>query len=138
MLWARLLADLIVVVHVVWVTFIVLGLAVTLVGLALGWGWVRNFWFRVVHLAMIAVVVAEAAVGMTCPLTHWEKQLRESGGGTVYTGDFIGYWAHRLIFFDAAPWVFTAIYAAFGAAVLAAFVLGPPRLPRRNRRARIT
>jgi len=35
-----------------------------LIGLARGWHWVRNFWFRVVHFLMIAVVVAESLVGV--------------------------------------------------------------------------
>jgi hypothetical protein len=56
--------------------------------------------------------------------------LRVRGGQTGYTGDFVGYWAHRLIFFDAPPWVFTLGYTLFGASVLLAFVLAPPRLPR--------
>jgi Protein of Unknown function (DUF2784) len=133
MLWARVLADAIVVVHVAWVSFVVLGMAVIVVGLGLGWGWVRNFWFRVVHLAMIGVVAAEALVGISCLLTDWEKQLRHRAGQTTYPGDFIGHWAHRLIFFHAPPWVFTVAYVAFAAAVLAAFLLGPPRLPRRAR-----
>ena len=127
MFWARLLADLIVVVHLVWVGFVVLGMAAILLGIVLRWEWVRNFWFRVVHLAMIGVVVAEALVGMTCPLTNWEKQLRHRAGQATYPGDFLGHWAHQLIFFHAPPWVFTLAYVAFGAAVLAAFLLAPPR-----------
>jgi hypothetical protein len=33
-----------------------------------------------------------------------------------------------LLFFDAEPWVFTVCYTLFGLAVLATFVLAPPRL----------
>jgi hypothetical protein len=138
MLWARVLADAIVAFHAVWVVFIVLGMAAIVVGLLLGWGWVRNFWFRAVHLGMIGFVVLESLVGMACPLTRWENQLRRAGGQEGYPGDFIGYWAHRLIFFDASPWVFTVVYTAFGASVLLAFLFGPPRLPecwRRTSRA---
>ena len=32
--------------HVVYVAFVVLGMAAILAGIALGWQWVRNFWFR--------------------------------------------------------------------------------------------
>ena len=48
-------------------------------------------------------------------------------GQTAYTGDFLGHWAHQLIFFRADPWVFTVIYTLFGLAVLVAFFLAPPR-----------
>jgi Protein of Unknown function (DUF2784) len=127
MLSARLLADLIVVFHASYVAFIVLGLVAILVGIPFRWKWIRNIWFRAIHLAAIGIVVAEAAFGVPCPLTVWEGQLRRAAGQASYTGDFIGYWAHQLIFYRAGPWVFTIIYFLFGAAVLAAFILAPPR-----------
>ena len=110
----------------------VFGLALILLGIALRWGWVRNFWFRALHLAAIGFVVLESLIGMTCPLTDWEHGLRELAGEASYSGDFIGYWAHRLIFCRAEPWVFTVLYITFGLAVLAAFVLAPPRWPSRR------
>lgn len=133
MLWPRILADLIVVFHACYVSFVVFGLAAILMGAFLRWSWVRNFTFRVIHLAMIGIVVGEAVAGIPCPLTIWENQLREMAGQTSYPGDFLGYWAHRLIFFRAEPWVFTLAYSLFGAGVLAAFLLAPPRWPWRQR-----
>jgi hypothetical protein len=130
MLRARILADLIVIFHAAYVAFVVLGLLAILAGIVFRWGWVRNIWFRVIHLTMIAIVVGEALAGVPCPLTTWEKQFRTQAGQTNYTGDFLGYWAHRLLFYRAEPWVFTLIYTLFGLAVLAAFVLAPPRLSR--------
>jgi len=127
-----MLADLIVVIHAAYVSFVVFGLLAILVGALLGWSWVRNFWFRVIHLTAIGIVVAEALVGIPCPFTVWEQQLRKIGGQTGYRGDFLGYWAHRLLFYRAEPWVFTVGYTVFGLAVLAAFVLAPPRRSRRT------
>jgi len=128
--WARMLADLIVVFHASYVSFVVLGLVAILLGAVLHWRWVRNFWFRIAHLTAIGVVVIESLAGIPCPLTVWESQLRRAAGETGYTGDFIGYWVHRLIFYRAEPWVFTMLYFVFGLAVLAAFILAPPRWPR--------
>jgi len=130
--WAKLLADFIVVCHAAYFSFVVFGLVLILLGIALRWGWVRNFWFRALHLTMIGIVVLEALIGMTCPLTSWEKRLRDLAGEGSYTGDFIGYWAHRLIFYDFKPWVLDVLQVSFGLAVLAAFVLAPPRWPRRK------
>jgi hypothetical protein len=129
MLWPRILADLIVVFHACYVGFVLFGLLAILTGIVFRWRWVRNLPFRVIHLAMIGIVVGEAVAGIPCPLTVWEKQLRLKAGQVSYTGDFLGYWAHRLIFFRAEPWVFTLIYTLFGLAVLAAFILAPPRWP---------
>ena len=135
MSWASRLADLIVFFHATYVGFIVFGLAAILLGVVLRWNWVRNFWFRAIHLIAIGIVVGESLVGMRCPLSIWEAQLRKVAGQTVYSGDFLGYWAHRLIFFRADPWVFTFIYMLFGMAVLATFLLAPPRRSRRADRS---
>jgi len=133
MLWSRVLADVIVVFHLAYVSFIVFGLAAILLGVVFRWGWVRNIWFRTIHLIAIGIVVAESLVGIACPLTTWEKQLRVMAGQASYAGDFLGHWAHQLIFYRADPWVFTALYVAFGVAVVAAFVLAPPRRGGRSR-----
>jgi hypothetical protein len=123
----RLLADAIVVVHAAYVSFVVLGMVAILVGLALRKRWARNVWFRGAHLVAIGVVVAETLCGVDCPLTVWEHRLRRAAGDQAYAGDFLGAWAHRLIFVDAPPWAFTLAYLMFGAAVLLTFLLAPPR-----------
>ena len=48
-----LLTDLVVAVHIGYVAYIIVGLALILVGLGRKWGWVRNPWFRLTHLAAI-------------------------------------------------------------------------------------
>ncbi|WP_165069466.1 DUF2784 domain-containing protein [Paludisphaera rhizosphaerae] len=121
------LANLVALVHFAWVMFLVLGLGAILLGIAFGWRWVRNRWFRSIHLAMIAIVVGESLAGVPCPLTVWEHRFREQAGQTSFEGDFIAHWVHRLIFFQAEPWVFTVVYVAFGAAVAAAWIIAPPR-----------
>ena len=134
MILYRLLADAIVVVHFAFVAFVVLGMLAILVGLWRRWRWVRNFPFRIAHCLAIAFVALESLVGVICPLTTWENQLRELGGGTGQPGSFIGRWVHRLIFLDLPPWVFTACYCLFAAAVLATLILAPPRRPGTKRR----
>jgi Protein of Unknown function (DUF2784) len=127
MFWRRLLADLVVVAHAAYFSFVVLGLVAILAGIAFRWKWVRNPWFRWIHISTIGIVVAEALAGIPCPLTVWERKLREGAGQVAYAGDFIGYWTHRLLFFRAEPWVINVAHMAFGLAVLAVFILAPPR-----------
>jgi Protein of Unknown function (DUF2784) len=86
-----------------------------------------------VHLSAIGIVVAEALAGIPCPLTVWEKKLRATAGQASYPGDFLGHWAHQLISYHGAQWVFTLLHVLFGLAVLEAFVLAPPRWPGRVR-----
>jgi hypothetical protein len=123
----RLLADLIVTVHSAYVAFVVVGQALILAGLWRGWGWVRNWWFRVAHLVAIAIVALEAVFNVACPLTVWEQRLRELAGQEASRGTFVGDLLHNLIFVDAPPWAFTAAYVAFAVLVAATFVLAPPR-----------
>lgn len=130
MMWYRLAADLILILHTTFIGFVVLGLAATLLGWLLGWGWVRNFWFRAVHLLLIGYVIFEAYAGIACPLTEWENALRVQGGQDPY-GDtgFIAYWLHKVIFYEAESWMFTTCYTIFGLLVAATFWLAPVRLP---------
>lgn len=127
-----MLADAVVIIHAAYVMFVVLGFAAILAGFALEWQWVREFRFRLLHLVAIALVFLEAALGMMCPLTTLENSLRARAGQARYPGDFIGFWAHRLIFYNAPPWMFTTLYAAFTILVAATFWLAPPKWPRRS------
>ena len=124
------LADAILVVHFVFVLFVVGGLGAIWVGAWLGWTWVRNFWFRVAHLCAIAFVAAEAIAGIWCPLTIWEAELR----GVHAEKSFIAQWIHRLLYYDFPPWVFTAVYAGFALLVAATIWLVPPQRKSRHNR----
>ena len=53
------LADLVVAVHVGYVSYVVVGQLLIVIGWMAGWNWVRNFWFRMTHLLAMAVVVFE-------------------------------------------------------------------------------
>lgn len=132
MLWYRLAADAILLTHWTFVAFVVLGFVLTALGLMMGWNWARNFWFRAGHLLAIGFVVGEAWMGQMCPLTIWENELRARGGDAGYPGDFLAYWASRLLYYQAEPWVFTVCYSVFGGAVALGWLLGPPRWPWRK------
>ena len=123
----RIAADLVVTLHMAYVLFVVVGFVLILAGCLFRWQWIRNAWFRTIHLACIVLVAAEALLGIPCPLTVWEHSLRRLAGQTTYRGDFIANWTHELLFFDIPPWVFTLIYTAFAALVLLTFLLAPPR-----------
>ena len=125
----RLLADLLVVVHLAYVSFVVVGLLVILAGMVRRWAWVRNFWFRAAHFGLIAVVAAESLLNITCPLTRWEYQLRVLGGEQGQPGSFVGRLVHSIMFFDLPEWVFTVGYCLFGLAVFGTLILYPPRRP---------
>lgn len=119
----QLLADIVLVAHFAFVAFVVGGLAAIWIGAAAGWRWVRNFHFRVVHLAAIAFVAAEALLGVMCPLTVWEDALR----GRESEVGFIARWIHGIMFYELPGWVFTVLYVLFAAIVALTFWMLPPR-----------
>lgn len=124
-----LAADAIVAFHAAYVGFVVFGLITILVGILCRWRWIGNFWFRIVHLAMISVVVYENLMEIECPLTTWEDQLRLKAGEVVEAGTFIGRFCNQVLFCEGEPWVFTASYCSFAALVVLTLVMAPPRRP---------
>ena len=124
------LADAVLTLHVAIVVFVVGGLLLTLAGNLRGWRWVNAPWFRLAHLAAIAVVVAEAWFGVVCPLTSLEMWLRMQARAGAYAGGFIEHWLQRLLYWNAPAWVFTLAYSLFGLAVLATWWRWPPEFRR--------
>lgn len=75
----RVLADLVVVVHLAFVVFVVLGGLLVL-------RWPRAMWL---HLPAAAWGVWIELSGGICPLTPLENSLRRSGGLAGYSGGFV-------------------------------------------------
>lgn len=113
--------------HVAFVLFVVVGLALILIGKPLDWSWVRNPWFRILHLAAIGVVVLQSWLGVICPLTTWEMALRERAGDITYSGAFIAHWLDALLYYQAPMWVFAVCYTLFAAMVVASWFWVRPR-----------
>jgi len=122
----QLLADTVLALHVAIVVFVVAGLVLIVFGNLRRWQWVNNLGFRLAHLAAIGVVVVEAWVGVTCPLTTFEMWLRTKARAPTYSGSFIEHWLGRVLYYDALPWVFVAGYSLFGLLVAATWWYFPP------------
>jgi hypothetical protein len=122
----RALADAVLLLHLAVVLFVVGGLLLIVVGNLRGWSWVNGAWLRLAHLAAIIVVVAEAWLGVVCPLTALEQAARARAGDAGYGGGFVEHWVQRLIYYDLPGWVFVLGYSLFALAVLAAWWRWPP------------
>ncbi|OWV28370.1 DUF2784 domain-containing protein [Halomonas campaniensis] len=121
-----MLADTLLILHVLFVAFVVLGLVAIYAGYFWNWQWVRNRVFRIVHLCAIGYVVVQAWFGVVCPLTTWEMSLRAEAGAATYSGSFIQYWLHSLLYFTLPEWVFVVVYTLFGGLVLASWFVVKP------------
>lgn len=87
---ARLLADAVLVLHGLFIVFVLIGA----IGVA---RWPRLAW---VHLAAVAWAVYVAAAGRICPLTPIENALRRSAGEAGYSGGFIEHYLLAVIYPD--------------------------------------
>jgi hypothetical protein len=123
-----MLADTIVVVHLLIVLFVLTGVPLVFLGRARHWAWVRDWRWRLLHIIAIAVIAAESIFRIDCPLTVWEDRLR---GEQTSTG-FIERWIDRILFYDAPTWVFTAAYIGFAALVVITWIAVPPTKDPRN------
>jgi hypothetical protein len=136
-----ILADVVVGLHLAYVAYVLLGQVVIVAAGALKVQWGRNPWFRWTHLTAIAIVAYEAVMGIRCPLSEWEEQLRALGGqAAALDGEtFMGRVLHNLLFVDQyftngtpPESFFTTAYLAVFLIVIQAFVLYPPRGFRRR------
>ena len=100
-MWYSILADVIVALHLGYVSYVLIGQILILLGWIMGWGWVRNLWFRVTHLAAILVVAIESIFEIECPMTTWEYDLRILAEQDAAQGSFIGRFLGDILFYDA-------------------------------------
>ena len=84
----RVAADFVVLVHVAFVVFVVLG------GLLVA-RWPR---LALLHLPAVAWGVFIELRGWICPLTPLENALRQRGGSSAYEGDFIEHYILPLLY----------------------------------------
>ena len=89
----QLAADIVVLIHFLWIAFVILGFPVLL--------WLNSARWRLIHLAAVIWMVLMQLTRSICPLTHLEAWLKSEGqGAEVYSGKFIIETLERLIYVD--------------------------------------
>ena len=127
-------ADVILVTHFLIAAFNALSLPVIWIGAWAGWGFVRNPWFRWLHVGLMGFVAAETVAGQLCPLTVWEAALRRAGGepGVGDGESFVAHWLGRLLFLDFTPSQFATAYGGFFGLIVLTLFLVPVRHGRKK------
>jgi len=86
-------ADIVIVIHVLWIAFVILGFPVFL--------WLNSGRWRLIHLAAVIAMALMQVTRSICPLTYLEAWLKSEGqGADVYSGKFIIETFERLIYVD--------------------------------------
>jgi hypothetical protein len=128
----RILADTVLVIHLVWIIFMIYGFVLTVRGF-----WHTEFWdrwlFRTLHLAGILVVAGLELLNKYCPLTILESSLRRTyNPNREYPGQFLLSNLKRLIYPDVDPLVVLLPTYAIALFTLVMFVIKRPAKFRRN------
>lgn len=121
------LATLVFMIHFGVVLFNVGGLVAIPLGGLFRWGWVRIFWWRILHLLSLGVVAAQAVLGQVCFLTIWQATL--AGRSSGETPPLAATWVNSLLYWPLPLWVYALIYVAVLAYTLALWRWVPPRRP---------
>jgi hypothetical protein len=87
----RALADLVLLAHLGFILFVVLG------GIAVRW----RRWMAVLHLPCAVYGVAVEYRGRICPLTPLENRLRALGGEQGYRGGFVEHYLAPIVYPEA-------------------------------------
>jgi Protein of Unknown function (DUF2784) len=120
------LATAVLVFHLLVVLFNVFGMIAIPLGAWRGWAFVRVFWWRALHLAILALVAAQAVLGQACFLTLWQSALQLWAGEGASNAPFIARLVNRLLFWPLPLWVFAVLYVAVCACALVLWRLVPP------------
>jgi hypothetical protein len=104
-MWPRLAADLVLVVHLAFVLFVVLG------GLLVMW----RRWLATLHLPAVLWGASLEFFGWICPLTPLEQELRRAAGQAGYSGGFIEHYILPVLY---PPGLTPQVQSLLGALVL--------------------
>lgn len=119
-----LVADLVILLHLGFILFVVLGGLLVL-------RWPRLAWLHLPAVAWGAII--ELSGQVICPLTPLENDMRQAAGGAGYAGGFIDHYLVPLIY---PPGLTRGIQVALGISVVALNALAYAALVARCRRAR--
>lgn len=123
--------------HVAVIAFNVFGLIAIPLGAQRGWTFVRVFWWRALHLVLLAAVALQALFGRACFLTLWQAALEQDAGAAASREPLIARWIDSVIFWNLPIWFFAVLYLAVWIYALALWRLVAPvrghgRWPARN------
>ncbi len=118
------LADILMIIHLFWAAFMVIGLPLGL--------WLRSSVLRWVHFGGMVITAFIAVAGMYCPLTLWEETLRRGADRSFsFEGGFLAYHLSSILYPQIEPWILRSASLFWGALTVLAMVMVKPRKNKR-------
>jgi hypothetical protein len=110
----ELFADSLMLAHACFAVFVLYGLVFILAGTIVDWPWTRNRWFRGLNLAGTLFLLARVWLGVPCPFSIAEDQLRSRITVPCPLGDLTHAIFHQLAFRGNDPHGFARWTTIFG------------------------
>ena len=101
-----LIADIVLFFHFCVVVFITFGFVLIPIGYNFNWIWIKNKKLRLLHFGMMIFVTFETILGLSCPLTVLENNLRGINENQL----FLSRWITEVIYWDFPSEFFLIIY----------------------------
>lgn len=99
----KILITIVLLLHLLWILFILYGFFFTLIGVFFKKELLKNFWLRTTHLIGIIFVATLTALDKYCPLTLVEIKLRQKINSDFNMDSFIIYYLEKLIYPEINP-----------------------------------
>ena len=99
-------ADLVLIIHFIIVVFISSLFLLIPMGYQFYWKWVKKLKLRLIHLGLMTLITIETIIGITCPLTVIENNLR----GIYISNSFFSSLVSKIIFWELPRLFFLILY----------------------------
>ncbi|MBA7510801.1 hypothetical protein ES705_02789 [subsurface metagenome] len=124
----KIFADAIIVVHFLYILFMLLGFLLTGYALFFRQKFFDRWLFRSLHLLGIFYVASLSILGKYCPLTILENELRlRYEVSLVYSGSFIVHYLEKLVYPDVNPLVIQIPTVFLAIFTIVVFIVRPPK-----------
>jgi len=130
----RIFADSVIVVHFLFILFMLLGFLLTLYAVLFREKFFDRWVFRSLHLLGIFYVASLSILGKYCPLTILENELRSRYAmSSVYSGSFIVHYLEKLVYPDVNPLVIQIPTVFIAIFTIMVFIIKPPKIKIKKR-----
>jgi hypothetical protein len=120
------LIQLVVIAHIIWVLFVLIGFLWTVIAILVHRRFLDYFWVRTIHLVGVILVALLPRFGGRCPLTTLEIYLRTCSGSNYSEGFILHYvreWGSK----EVGPNVIEIATFIIFLGTLAAYLYRPPK-----------
>ncbi len=123
----KILADAIIVLHLLFIVFMLLGFLLTLYSIFFRNKFFDRWLFRSLHVSGIFYVASLSVMGKFCPLTVLENELRlKYEASAAYSGYFTVHYLEKLVYPDINPLVIQIPTVFLAIFTIVMFIIKPP------------